>query len=252
MKFRADIESEKADKIISGSFYEHHKFGLVYNRGAFRFIDKSRNEVEKLGHWDWAIPFQLRKNETFDNFLAIVVDDVNYLGDLRKDFKLLDTLGGTLPLSFSLEYLNEKTKALIYVSENGKDFSNQIIGNTQLEILGLGNILNIPATIRNLRNLKILILLGDQIEHLPKEIGELVNLKHLDLELENLKSLNGIIGKLINLEKLELRDIGTANFNINELANLKKLKVLNLEGLNLDDDEENKIRKLLPNCEIEF
>ncbi len=248
----ADKAMEEKDKIVNSSFFIHDKFGLVYNRGAFRFIDKRGNEVEKLGTWQWAQPFEARKKEAFNNFVAIVIDKVDYTKNLQKDFKLLDTLGNTFPLAIDLSYLNEKTEAFIYGDDDGTYFPNQIIGNTQLEVLGLIGVSNIPSTIRNLKNLRILVLVGEQTEQLPKEIGELHNLEYLDLELDNLKNLSGIIGKLTNLERLELRDIGTANFNINELANLKKLKILNLKGLNLESEEEENIIRLLPNCKITF
>jgi Leucine-rich repeat (LRR) protein len=84
------------------------------------------------------------------------------------------------------------------------------------------------SNIWKLRNLNSLYLIENQLSSLPKEIGQLENLKELDLSFNQLTNLPVKIGQLRNL------------------------KSLNLSANQLTETEQQKIKNLLPNCEIVF
>jgi Leucine-rich repeat (LRR) protein len=86
---------------------------------------------------------------------------------------------------------------------------------------------------------------------LPAQIGELKNLTELNLHWNRLSTLPAQIGELKNLTLLDLRynQLSTLPAQIGELKNLKYLY---LQGNKFSKEEQERIRKLLPKCKIEF
>lgn len=106
---------------------------------------------------------------------------------------------------------------------------SEVFARTELEELNLSN--NkltgaLPSEIRNLKNLKVLRLNGNQMTGLPAEIGQLSHLTELDL------SGNRLTGLPL------------------ELGNLKNLQILNVSGNDYSDQDLEKIIKNIPQAGI--
>ncbi|TAE01625.1 MAG: hypothetical protein EAZ97_03170 [Bacteroidetes bacterium] len=151
-----------------------------------------------------------------------------------------------------------------------------------LELL-YGELDSLPSQIGKLKNLQSLDFDLNKLSFLPSQIGELKNLQRLDLnknqltflpsqirELKNLKELwlNGnplsvaeiekALLLLPQLETLYLGDLGLSSLP-NAVLELKKLKILVFNNYfmarnpnNFSAEEQKRIRKLLPNCEVQF
>jgi len=133
---------------------------------------------------------------------------------------------------------------------------------------------SLPPEISGLKNLTKLDLAYNQLSTLPPEISNLKKLTEIDLAHNKLNSLPSEISGLKNLTKLDLWnnqlstlppeisnlkkliEINLAHNKLNslpsEISELKNLKELILWGNNFSEEEEEKIRKLLPNCEVIF
>jgi hypothetical protein len=129
---------------------------------------------------------------------------------------------------------------------------------TNLESLRLGNnaydygpnqLVHLPTSIGQLKNLRNLELHGNELTDLPREIGELKNLTTLYLSSNKLTNLPPEIGGLDNLESLYLSNNKLTGLP-NEIGKLKNLITLDLSGNKIPKIEIEKVRKLLPNCEI--
>jgi Leucine-rich repeat (LRR) protein len=103
--------------------------------------------------------------------------------------------------------------------------STEIVYELNLSYLDL---ISIPPEFGNLTKLRKLWLTDNQLTSLPSEIGRLTKLTELNLCYNQLTSLPIEIVYLTNLTKLWL--------NNNQLTK----------------EEQKKIKKLLPNCEIMF
>lgn len=110
----------------------------------------------------------------------------------------------------------------------------------------------ISPDIKNLKNLESLSLIKTGIRALPAEIGELKKLKSIQINYGmNLSSLPKEIGKLENLEYLNLFRNKLTTLP-KEIGNLTHLKKLVLGENNFSKEEQQKIKKLLPNCKVDF
>lgn len=98
----------------------------------------------------------------------------------------------------------------------------------QVDSLDFSNVglIKIPKNVFKCKNLNTLILYENQLKSLPKEIGQLKKLKLLDLFNNELISLPEEIGQLNSLVNLDLR------------------------GNKFSKQEIEKIKRLLPNCNI--
>ena len=97
-----------------------------------------------------------------------------------------------------------------------------VFGRTDIEELNLSdNKLKgaLPAEIRHLQNLKILVLSNNKFTGIPAEIGQLKNLEILDLS-NNV--FTGLPYELGNLSKLELLDLSGNKYSEADLANIRK------------------------------
>ncbi len=110
---------------------------------------------------------------------------------------------------------------------------------------------SIPETIGLLTNLQVLNVSSNQIESLPDSIGMLKNLKKLIAFKNNLTGLPRELGNCENLEVLDLWSNDLAIFP-EELSKLKKLRWVDMRVIILNDEDQEKIRKLLPDTKIFF
>lgn len=132
----------------------------------------------------------------------------------------------------------------------------------------------IPEQVRNFVNLRELILSKNNIRELPDWIGEMRSLRRLDVSNNNLTALPATIGKLdslvylllnrnriealpaeigdmSSLEEIELWD-NELSIVPDEIRNLRRLKMLELRGILFSPDEQDRIRKLLPETDVLF
>jgi hypothetical protein len=131
-----------------------------------------------------------------------------------------------------------------------KAIPEQIDRLKNLTILNLTNnsISKLPVQIGELQKLTVLYLGENQLDSLPVQIGQLKNLKELYLNNNDLSSLPDEIGNLQNLEVLDIsynKKLTDLPIQIGKLKKLRTLKHRWVEISNLD-----RIRKMLPNCQI--
>jgi leucine-rich repeat protein SHOC2 len=137
------------------------------------------------------------------------------------------------------------------LSISGMDCDYKEVDSKGNDITQCWMIKEIPGKIRDLKNLETLQLTLNAISVIPPEISELTNLKSIDLT-DNSSLINiDAIAKLTNLKELYLFGCNLTKMP-NDLANLKNLKKLGLVGNNFDRDEQTRIRKALPNCDIQL
>jgi Leucine-rich repeat (LRR) protein len=133
---------------------------------------------------------------------------------------------------------------------------------------------DLPEAIGKLANLTELNINGNQLTDLPEAIGKLANLTELNINGNQLTALPELIGKLTNLTGLYLHDnqltdlpeaigklanLTELNINGNQLtalpeaiSKLAKLTTLYLNGNQLIKEDVEKVRRLLPNCDVIF
>lgn len=155
-----------------------------------------------------------------------------------------------------------------------KNLPKEIAGLENLNYLNLSNnqFTSVPIEIGMLKNLYLLDFSGNQITNLPAKIGELQYLSSLDLSNNRLTILPEGIKELVYLSTLNLsnnqlnslpKEIGKMEYLYSldlsgnqltslpeEIGKLQYLYSLNLTGNNISKTEIEKIRRLLPNCEI--
>ena len=124
-----------------------------------------------------------------------------------------------------------------------KDFTESYLGDNKLTIL--------PDTIGNLSQLKLLWLYNNKLNTLPDTIGNLSQLKELYLGDNNLTTLPDTIGNLSQLNILYL-DNNNLTTLPDTIGNLSQLTYLSLYNNRLSKQEQQKIKRLLPNTEIIF
>ena len=86
---------------------------------------------------------------------------------------------------------------------------------------------------------------------LPASLANLSKLTHLNLAKNNLRLFPSVVTKLPNLSQLDLSEnpIQRITKSVGKMTNLKKL---NLKGSNIDKDDRENIKALLPQCKISF
>jgi len=123
--------------------------------------------------------------------------------------------------------------------------------NLQELDLSKNNLKELPEKIGTLTNLQVLNVSGNKLQYLPDSIGELKNLKKLVGSRNSLIALPKRIGDLHNLEILDLWENELSTFP-DELSKLKKLRWMDLRVILLNDEDQERIRKLLPDAKIFF
>lgn len=109
----------------------------------------------------------------------------------------------------------------------------------------------IPARIKELKELETLFLNVNALRSLPPEMSELKNLRAVDLsDNQALKNIESLMN-LPKLEKLSLFGCGLERLPVT-IIRLKSLRYLGLSGNNLPDFEIARVRKALPDCQVIF
>lgn len=110
----------------------------------------------------------------------------------------------------------------------------------------------IPERLSRLTQLEVLILSNNRIDNIPESIGDMKNLIKLDLSRNNLFELPRTIGDLIYLKELILwtNNIYSLPYEISRLDG--RLEFLDMRSILINKEEQEAIRKLLPNVTIKF
>ena len=139
-----------------------------------------------------------------------------------------------------------------FLSENGFELPNNI---DLLFITGSGKAipvdLNALFTMLSSKNIYQLYLTSDKegISEIPNEIGNLKNLRTLALFGNNISKLPASIGDLMQLEELYI-DVNPIEKLPETISALKKLKILGIAKTRISAEEQVRIQKLLPNCQL--
>ncbi|MBI3501773.1 MAG: leucine-rich repeat domain-containing protein [Bacteroidetes bacterium] len=134
-----------------------------------------------------------------------------------------------------------------------KVFPMEILKCKNLQELNLSKnkLDSLPEEIGLLTNLQVLNVSGNKLQYLPDSIGELKNLKKLVGSRNSLIALPKRIGDLESIEILDLWENDLSVFP-EELSKLKKLRWMDLRVIMIDDNQEERIRQLLPKAKIFF
>ena len=281
----ANEANNKAQKIIDAFYFYDDKFALAYKSQRFGFIDKQGN-VKINYQYQEALPFNpktglARVVSEYDSYL---IDTMGVQYGLVKNVEELCTFVKAIDLKLNelkkmpAEIFKNQQLEMIFFNNNSLTKLPPEIGNLEyLKILDVNEnfvLKTVPKQIGNLKNLTYLSLNYNQLASLPKEIGNLESLTYLSLnenqfatlpkEIGNLESLTYLslnknqlatlpkqIGNLVNLTELNLHENQLTTLP-EEIKLLKNLTRLSLYGNNFSEEEKERIKKMLPNCEIEF
>lgn len=132
-----------------------------------------------------------------------------------------------------------------------KEFPVQIFQMKNLQYLDISknSIKYIPDSLDMLSNLQYLNASKNRIEMLPNTVGKMKNLRWLIVNNNDISSIPYSVG---NLEELEYLDMWNNNLSYfpESLSKLKKIKVVDLRHILLNEEQQNKIRDLMPNAFI--
>jgi len=109
----------------------------------------------------------------------------------------------------------------------------------------------LPENFTTLTHLEELDLSWVNLKELPENFGDLNKLQKLNLSQNALSSLPESLGKLAHLQILDLYYNKLSSLP-KSFKNLKKMTLLQLEGNPLPGSEIQKIKALLPNCQVVF
>ena len=176
----------------------------------------------------------------FQNLFAqIVLDSVSLLN--QRVYKNLTVALQNPDSVFILDLSKKKLK----------EFPADIFKLKNLQVLNLSRneIKELPAEISTLANLQKLNLSNNDLKSLPASMGDLSNLTFLGLNRNVIESLPPEMGKLKNLEVLEMWDNELSEIP-DELKGMYNLREWELRGILFTDEEQNRIRSLLPDARI--
>ena len=139
------------------------------------------------------------------------------------------------------------------------------LSNLQSIDLSDNQLLSLPMGFKSLTKLNKLNLNKNKLVTFNAEFSQLINLEYLNLgnykeEMVSIDSSNDesneSTDKQLHVEFKTIIDYTSKGNQINtfssEIKYLKKLKYFLLGGNPIPNEEQEKIKKLLPNCKIEF
>ena len=171
-----------------------------------------------------------------------------------KSLKVLDLRKSSLPgWPAGLEKI--KTLRELNFSDNSlKTFPIEILQLTNLEILEISSnpITSLPFNIKRLTELKFLRLRNNELIDLMPDFELPAKLKELDLSGNNLTRFPLQILKLTDLESLDMSFNKSLKSIPPQISQLKKLTTLKLNNTAIPDSERQKIKNMVPWCNIIF
>jgi len=196
--------------------------------------------------------------------------ELNYLVYFASYNNLFNSFPPQLKSFFNLEYLElQHTKI--------DSIPAEIVYLQKLKTLKFGNTddsLSLPVTLKLMKNLKEISFENVILDSLPKELLKVKTLTFLYLSNTNTHYLSKHFDRLSNLEVLilennpiiklpneiylaqKLRFISLRNNKLTKLPEtisaLTELEMLDLRGNPIEKEEVEKIRALLPGCEVKF
>lgn len=194
---------------------------------------------------DWS---GTRKNVSYSFFLKVMEDSKSYWTYIRK-FRALPEYHDiqaaisdpSKVLAFDIEDQNQKT-----LPKSVRRLKNVL----SINLLG-NQFKTFPAVISELNQLQELSMSSNGMESVSPRIGHLENLRILIMNFNKLEELPNEIGKLKKLLYLELGNNQLTALP-STIANLQQLQELHIERNKLSEREKAKIKKLLPNCIVHF
>jgi Leucine-rich repeat (LRR) protein len=142
----------------------------------------------------------------------------------------------------------------LWLGSNQLSSLPESIGNfSQMQELWLSSnqLTSLPESIGNLSQLRVLDLGYNQLNSLPESIGNLSQLQELGLNSNQLTNLPESIGNLSQLRVLYLQYNQLASLP-ESIGNLSQLRELYLENNPIPPAEIERIRRLLPKCNVVF
>lgn len=212
------------------------------------FLELSHNNFPQL-YLEICQLRELKKLEMDTNQLTEIPSEIRHLQKLKHldlSSNQLKNIPSELGQLLKLEYLDMSYNQLTGLpSELGQ---LQKLGSLRLS---KNSLTNIPSEVGQLEQLELLDLSWNELENLPPEMGQLKRLLSLDLSFNYLTQIPKTVGLLEELKVLNLASNDLAQLP-SEIGNLQKLQSLNLRSNPLSEEQIDKIRKLLPDCDIQF
>lgn len=264
---------------------EFDKYG-PYGSEVYKDLKQALNSGQKVYKMD--LSYQKMEPKLYDKIsgltdLQALKLSGNDITDYPKNFDALfnllyfasynNKLGAfppNLKAYYSLQYLELQHTAIDSIPA-------QIAYLNRLQSFKFGNTddtLKLPTTLRFLKNLKDISIENCVMDSFPKELFRIPGLYYLNLSNTNTYSLTTHFERLKNLEVLviennhlskipfeiykaqKLRLISLRGNNLTKLpdsiSQLEHLSLLDLRGNKFDPEEIEKLRALLPGCEVKF
>jgi len=132
-------------------------------------------------------------------------------------------------------------------------FPKEIFQLTNLRELDLtrNKIKDVPKEIVQLQHLEKLNLSSNKLENFPEEFCSLTLLTFLSLNRNLIEKIPPCISNLQNLQTLELWDNELSEIP-DEIGMLNKLQVLELRGILFSEEEQLRVKGLLPKAQVYF
>jgi len=156
----------------------------------------------------------------------------------------------------SLVDIENNKEQVVKVTLKGKKYSNfpQVLydcPNIQYLSITKANMKKFPDSLHRFSNLQVIDFHKNAISIIPREIQHLNKLKVIRLGQNDIGFLPLEIGHLENLVILDLWSNNITSFP-EEISNLKKLKFVDLRVIQMNDEQQETIRQLIPNVKVEF